>query len=124
MIVVPAGVKVHLALGHTDMRKACHADPGTSEKGSLLGSSVRVPRQERIASEDPVLGWDGVVPVYQAHRSWKFLVAAHGGAWGHGDVDTRAARYADRGYRLASAGTLLAPAFGWIKIRRKPHRIE
>ncbi len=39
MIVVPAGVKVHLALGYTDMRKGarwtCDADPGTPEEGSL-----------------------------------------------------------------------------------------
>src|SRR5450432_2885897 len=40
-------------------RWPCDADPGTSEEGSILGSFVRVPRQECFAPEDPVLGWDG-----------------------------------------------------------------
>jgi hypothetical protein len=72
MIVIPAGVQVHLALGYTDMRKGtrrtCDSHPGTSEEGSVLGSSVRLPRQECIALEDPVLEWDRAVSLHQADR--------------------------------------------------------
>jgi hypothetical protein len=57
MIVVPAGVKVHLALGHTDMRKGL---VGLStliqehlKKDPFSESSVRLPQQECLAPEDP-----------------------------------------------------------------------
>ncbi len=56
---------------------------------ALLGPSVRLPRQECFAFENTVLGWDGAVPVHQAHGSWKFLVAARGGAWRLGDAGAR-----------------------------------
>ena len=39
MMIVPAGVKVHLALGYTDMRKGmdgqADAGPGRAEQGSI-----------------------------------------------------------------------------------------
>ena len=121
MIVVPAGVKVHLALGHTDIakraRRTCHADPGASEEGPVLGPSVRLPRQECFALENLVLGWDGPLSLHQTHGSRKLFVAAHGGTWRHGDTDAGAARDADRGHRLAHTGTLLATAFGRMKMR-------
>ena len=41
MMIVPAGVKVHLTLGYTDMRKgigrACRVGPGAADARPLLG---------------------------------------------------------------------------------------
>ncbi len=49
MMIVPAGVKVHLALGCTDMRKGtdgqADAGPGCAEQGFVLGAPLRLPRQ-------------------------------------------------------------------------------
>ena len=49
MMIVPAGVKVHLALGHTDMRKGIDGlallVQGTLKKRSVLRPSLRLPRQ-------------------------------------------------------------------------------
>ena len=77
MIVVPAGVKVHLALGHTDMRKGMDGLATLVQehlkKDPVLGSSVRLPRQEGFAPEDPVLGWERALPVHQADRPRRLL---------------------------------------------------
>ena len=51
MMIVPAGVKVHLALGYTDMRKGmdglADAGPGRAQQGSVLGPSFCFPGQAR-----------------------------------------------------------------------------
>lgn len=51
MMIVPAGVKVHLALGYTDMRKGmdgqADAGPGRAEQGSVLGPPLRLSQQTR-----------------------------------------------------------------------------
>ena len=48
MMIVPAGVKVHLALGYTDMRKGLDElamlVAANAEAGSVLGPPVRLPR--------------------------------------------------------------------------------
>lgn len=71
MMIVPAGVKVHLALGYTDMRKGmdgqADAGPGRAEQGSILGPPFCFPGQARIDIEDPVLGREWTVPVHQTH---------------------------------------------------------
>jgi IS66 Orf2 like protein len=54
MTLLPAGVKVHLAFGYTDMRK------GIDGLAMLVQGVLRQPHQDRI------LGWDGAVPVHQA----------------------------------------------------------
>ncbi|CCD95298.1 transposase (fragment) [Bradyrhizobium sp. ORS 375] len=61
MMFVPAGVKVHLALGYTDMRKGMDGlamlVQDTLKKDPFSGPSVCLPRQE--ASILKVLFWDG-----------------------------------------------------------------
>lgn len=42
MMIVPAGVKVHLALGYTDMRN--YADPTIMPSPRLTGSSLACTR--------------------------------------------------------------------------------
>jgi len=59
MMIVTAGVKVHLALGYTDMQGhgwACDAGSGHAEEGRTLGPSVRLPGQAGAHHQDPVLG--------------------------------------------------------------------
>ena len=105
MIVVPASVKVHLALGHTDMRKGLDGLATLIQKhlkkdpfsGHLFVFRGKNASRLKILFRDGT----GAVPVHQAHGSWKFLVAARGGAWRLGDADAGAARDADRGHRLA-----------------------
>ena len=65
MLIVPAGVKVHLALGYTDMRKGMDrlAMPvQTLKKDPFSGPSVRLPWQEGVDAEDPVLGRQACSP--------------------------------------------------------------
>jgi transposase len=61
MIVVPASVKLHLALSLTDMRKGLDGLATLIQeqlkRDTFCGPSVRLPRQECFASEYPV--WDG-----------------------------------------------------------------
>ena len=82
-MIVPAGVKVHLALGYTDMRKGIDGlamlVQGTLKTGSVLGPSVRLPRQEGVDPEDPVLGRKRAVPVHQAARPGRLRLAAMAG---------------------------------------------
>src|SRR5207237_2544078 len=117
MIVVPASVKVHLALGHTDMRKGLDGLATLIQKhlkkdpfsGHLFVFRGKNASRLKILFRDGT----GAVPVHQAHGSWKFLVAARGGAWRLGDADAGAARDADRGHRLArrnASGVRLSPA--------------
>ena len=71
MLIVPAGVKVHLALGYTDMRKGMDrlAMPvQTLKKDPFSGPSVRLPWQEGVDAEDPVLGRQWSLLVQQADR--------------------------------------------------------
>src|SRR5258707_6712270 len=78
MIVAPAGVKVHLALGHTDMRK------GLNGLATLI--------QEHL-KKDPVSGHLFVFTKRMDHgRFWWPRVRL-------GDADAGAARDADRGHR-------------------------
>ena len=128
MIVVPAGVKVHLALGHTDMRKGLDGLATLIQehlkKDPFSGHLFVFRGKKSSLLKILFLGWHGAVPVHQAHRSRKLLVAARGGAWRHGDADTSATRDADRGHRLAHAGALLASTSGRLTIRRNPHQIR
>ena len=82
MIVVPAGVKVHLALGHTDMRKGLDGLATLIQehlkKDPFSGHLFVFSRPKMPPHEDPVLGWQGAMPVHQAPRPGKFLLAAIG----------------------------------------------
>ena len=79
MMMVPAGVKVHLTLGYTDMRKGLDGlamlVQETAQAGSVLGPSVRLPGQEGVDAEDLVLGRKRAVPVHQKDRPGRLRVA-------------------------------------------------
>lgn len=84
MMIVPAGVKVHLALGYTDMRKGMDGlamlVQETLKKGSVLRPSVRLQGQTSADRQGPVLGRQRAVLVHQAARSGWVRVAADDGA--------------------------------------------
>ena len=82
MMIVPAGVKVHLALGYTDMRK------GLDGLAMLVQQTLRQDpfsghlfafRGEGVDAEDPVLGLKRAVPVHQAARPGRLRLADDGG---------------------------------------------
>lgn len=69
MTLLPAGMKVHLAFGYTDMRKwmdglalmvqeVLHQDP-------VLRSPVRLPRSQGQPDQGRILGRHRPVPVHQ-----------------------------------------------------------
>ena len=70
MIPVPAGVRVWLATGHTDMRKGFDglgaAGAGDAEARSARRASVRLPRQARRSRQGALARRPGPVPVRQA----------------------------------------------------------
>ena len=108
MIVVPASVKVHLALGHTDMRK------GLDGLATLIQKHLKKDPfsghlfvfRGKNASLLKILFWDGTglclftKRIDRGNFFWP-RVAEPGGL---GDADAGAARDADRGHRLARAG--------------------
>ena len=81
MMIVPAGVKVHLALGYTDMRKGMDGLAALVEeqlrRDPFSGHLFVFPRQTGVDPEGVVLGRERTVPVHQAHRSRRLRMAAH-----------------------------------------------
>ena len=69
MMIVPAGVKVHLALGYTDMRKGLDGLAALVQehlkKDPFSGPPVCLSRQEGEHAEDPVLRRQWALPVQQ-----------------------------------------------------------
>ena len=113
MMIVPAGVKVHLALGYTDMRKGLDGLATLVQehlkKDPFSGHLFCLPRQECEQTENPVLGRQRTLPVYQAHRSrWLHLAQNERSRW-HRDAVSSATCDADRRHRLAHTGASMAP---------------
>ena len=127
MMIVPAGVKVHLALGYTDMRKGIDGlamlVQETLKKDPFSRPSVRLPRQTSADRQDPVLGRQRAVPVHQAARSGRVHVAAADGVRRLRHAVSGAARDADRGHRLARARTQMAARSSRLRSCRNLHRI-
>ena len=80
MMIVPAGVKVHMALGVTDMRKGIDGlamlvqevlkkDPFSGHLFAFRGRKAR-------HDEDPVLGRQRALPVHQAAGAGRLRLAA------------------------------------------------
>jgi transposase len=88
MLIVPAGVKVHLALGYTDMRKG------------MDGLAILV--QETL-KKDP---FSGHLFAFRGKKA-SMLKAGDGGLRRLDHADPGAARDADRRHRLARAGARL-----------------
>ena len=82
MTLLPSGVKIHVALGVTDMRKGLDGlamlVQGTLKQRPVLGSPVRVPRPQGRSVEDPVLGRLGSLPVHQEAGAEPVLLACRG----------------------------------------------
>jgi hypothetical protein len=106
MMTVPVSVKMHLALGYSDIRKGLQMvlQRSCGRRGSspLLGSPLRVPWQECIHAEDPLLGRQWTVLVHQENRSRRVHLPAHHEARQHHHLERCATRDADRGHRLAN----------------------
>ena len=113
MMIVPAGVKVHLALGYTDMRKGLDGlatlvqehlkkDPFSGHLFAFRGRNASM-------TEDPVLGRQRTLPVHQADRSRWLHLARDERSWWHGDAVSGATCDADRGHRLAHTRALWRP---------------
>jgi transposase len=70
MLIIPSGVKIHLALGHTDMRKGFDSlavlVQAELKKDPFSGHLFRLPRPEGGHGQDPVLGRQRAVSVHQA----------------------------------------------------------
>lgn len=78
MMIVPAGVKVHLASGYTDMRKGLDGLARSCRNTStriILRPLVCLPRQEGEHTEDPVLGRQRALLVQQKARSRRLHLA-------------------------------------------------
>ncbi len=119
MIVVPGGVKVHLAMGHTDMRKGLDGlatliqehlkkDPFSGHLFVFRGKNASL-------LKILFLGRNGTVSVHQANGPRTVHVAVPGRAWWLGDAVAGTTRDAHRGHRLARAGALLATDAGRLK---------
>lgn len=83
MMMVPAGVKVHLALGYTDMRKGLDGLAMLVQevlKKDLFSGHLFAFRGKK-ASMLKILFWDGngALPVHQADRPGQLRVAGDGG---------------------------------------------
>ncbi|WP_420836275.1 IS66 family insertion sequence element accessory protein TnpB [Bradyrhizobium valentinum] len=125
MMIVPAGVKVHLALGYTDMRKGMDGlamlVQETLKKDPFCGHlfAFRGKRAQIIK----ILFWDGNGLCLFTKRLdrggfvWPRLVRRlHHAVSG-------AARDADRGHRLARARTHMEARSCRLRYCRNPHRI-
>jgi len=98
-------LKVHLALGYTDMRKSTEGlamlVQDTLKKDPFFGSFLRFPRWESPAYQHPFLGRERAVFVSQAARPRHIRVAADGGIRRHHYSFASATCDADRRDRLA-----------------------
>jgi IS66 Orf2 like protein len=103
VLIVPAGVKVHLALGYTDMRKGMDGlamlvqdvlkkDPFSGHLFAFRGKK---------ASMLKILFWDGNGLVHQADRPGTLCPAGDGGLRRFDHADAGTACDADRRHRLA-----------------------
>ena len=119
-MIAPAGVKVHLALGYTDMRKGMDGlamlvqetlkkDPFCGHLFAFRGKRAQIVK---------ILFWDG-----NAARSGRVRVAAADGVRRLHRAVSGAARDADRGHRLARARTHMEARSCRLRYCRNPHRI-
>jgi hypothetical protein len=119
MISLPAGARVWLATGHTDMRKGLDGlallVQETLKRNPHTGHLFRVPPPARLVDKGAVARRSGYVPVREAARARAFCLA----------IDRRARRCRSNGEdhagaagifvgrdRLAFAAASLAPASG------------
>ena len=79
MIPVPSGVRVWIATGHTDMRRGMNSLALLVQEAlqarSARRRSLRVPRQERQADQDPLARRPRHVALRQAAGAWPVHLA-------------------------------------------------
>ena len=111
---LPAGTRVWLAAGPTDMRKGFDSLAAQAQTvlgtGSVLGSRVLFPRPPRRSDQAAMVGWRRAVPVRQAAGAGTIRVAARRG--GRGGAEPGAAVDAARRDRLADAAANVAAGAG------------
>src|SRR6266481_10014831 len=93
-------------------RRARHAGPGRAAARPLLGAFVRVSRPQGQSHQDRLLGWHRPLPVHQAARARRILVAFKRRSWWDADADVSAVVDADRRRRLACTGAAMATGDG------------
>jgi hypothetical protein len=89
MIGLPAGTRVWLAAGATDMRKgfdSLAAQAQSARTGPVLGPRILLPRSPRRSGQAAVVGWRRAVPVRQAAGAGPIRVAARRGRRGGADA--------------------------------------
>ena len=102
MMIVPAGVKVHLALGYSDMRKGLDGlaalvqetlkqDPVSGHLFAFRGKSASM-------LKILFLVWRRTVLVHEENRPRRVHLAAHHGARQHHHLERGTTRDADRGH--------------------------
>jgi hypothetical protein len=118
------GVKVHLALGYTDMRKGLDGLAMLVQQTLTQDPPVRLPRHEGVDAEDPVLGRKRTLPVHEKDRPGLLLFGRRWRVMTARSHDAGAARHADRGHRRARPGTGMEAGLGRLKSCGNPNRIE
>ena len=112
MTLLPSGVKIHVALGVTDMRKGLDGlamlVQGALKQDPFSGHLFLFRGRKADLLEDPVVGWLGSLPVHQEAGAEPVLVADRGRGDRYGDADHGAAVDADRGHRLARTRAAVA----------------
>ncbi len=118
MMVVPAGVRVHIALGVTDMRKGLDGlamlVQGVLEQDPFSGHLFAF--RGRKANLIKIVFWDGTGLCLFTKRleEGRFPWPGADEQGRHGGVDLRAAVDADRGHRLARARAPMAARRGRV----------
>ena len=90
MITVPAGVRIYLACGVTDMRKGFDGlsmmAQDVLKQDPFSGSHFLLSRPPRRSRQDPLLGRAGLLPVRQAAGEGPLHLARDEGRLGHADA--------------------------------------
>jgi len=118
MTLLPRGVKVHLALGYIDMRKGIDGlamlVQGVLRQDPFSGHLFAFRGPQGQSHQDRLLGWHRPLPVHQAARARRILVAFKRRSWWDADADVSAVIDADRRHRLACTGAAMATGRGWM----------
>ena len=116
VITIPAGVRIYLACGVTDMRKGFDGlsimAQDVLKQDPFAGAPVLLPGPQGRSRQDSVLGRPGLLPVRQAAGEGPLHVARDEG--GLGDADAGADVDALGRAGVASAATDVAADIGWI----------
>ncbi len=116
MMLVPSGVRVHIALGVTDMRKGLDGlamlVQGVLEQDPFSGHLFAF--RGRKANLIKIVFWDGTGLCLFTVGGGSLPLARRRRAWRHAGFEFSSVVDADRGHRLAHTGTDLAARCSWL----------